>query len=159
MTKPQELVMSQYNLEILKKAEEDFFDRYPGGFNHPDLVAIKKKHNMEKAIEQAQGWFTKEAIARPQEYADNMVKLLTKSSMVSLFEKPKFRDFVKSQQFHEKEALATGLHNFLLCERRAGLPNDAGHSDSRQTGQVVRDLLLGGLHPPGLSMSSANPPR
>jgi hypothetical protein len=66
-------------------------------------VAIKKKHNMEKAIEQAQGWFTKEAIARPQEYADNMVKLLTKSSMVSLFEKPKFRDFVKSLSLHEKK--------------------------------------------------------
>jgi uncharacterized protein YehS (DUF1456 family) len=131
MTKPQELVMSQYNLEILKKAEEDFFDRYPGGFNHPDLVAIKKKHNMEKAIEQAQGWFTKEAIARPQEYADNMVKLLTKSSMVSLFEKPKFRDFVKSLSLHEKEALATGLHNFL-------------HVDEEQGFQMMLDILIPG---------------
>jgi hypothetical protein len=153
--------LAHYNLETLKKAEEDFFDRYPGGFNHPDHGGDQEKAQYGEGHRlRPRSWFTKEAITRPQEYADNMVKLLTKSSMVSLFEKPKFRDFVKGLcSLHEKEALALGLHNFLLCGRGAGLPDDAGHSDSRQVGQVVGDLLLGGLHPPGLSTFSASPPR
>jgi hypothetical protein len=123
--------LAHYNLETLKKAEKDFFDRYPGGFNHPDMVAIKKRHNMEKAITQAQELFTKEAITRPQEYADNMVKILTKSSMVSLFEKPKFRDFVKGLSIHEKEALALGLHNYLYVNEEQGF-------------QMMLDILIQG---------------
>lgn len=27
------------NLKKLKQAEKTFFQRYPGGFNHPDIVA------------------------------------------------------------------------------------------------------------------------
>ena len=31
------------NLERLKRAEEFFLTRYPGGFSHPEMVAIGKK--------------------------------------------------------------------------------------------------------------------
>ena len=42
------------NLERLKKAENQFLSRYPGGFEHPDLVQVLKKHKMERMVDLAQ---------------------------------------------------------------------------------------------------------
>lgn len=36
------------NLEKLALAEKHFLQRYPGGFNHPELQELSKKHKMEK---------------------------------------------------------------------------------------------------------------
>lgn len=42
------------NLEKLKEAESAFLHKYPGGFEHPDMLAMGKKHGMNKRITQAQ---------------------------------------------------------------------------------------------------------
>ena len=36
------------NINALKAAEKSFLNKYPGGFRHPDLVEIGKKHKMEQ---------------------------------------------------------------------------------------------------------------
>ena len=36
------------NVKKLKQAEKAFFKQYPGGFTHPEMVALGKKHKMEK---------------------------------------------------------------------------------------------------------------
>ena len=52
--------------------------------------------------------------------ADNMVKAVSRSSMVSLFEKPKFRDFVKAMDEHEKAFLVNALRQQLHGKQAAG---------------------------------------
>ena len=45
------------NLDKLEQAEAKFFNMYPGGFEHPDMVAIGKKHKMDKMITTVQDEF------------------------------------------------------------------------------------------------------
>jgi hypothetical protein len=45
------------NLKKLLQAEAAFFMRYPGGFNHPEMEALGKKHKMDKMITLTQEGF------------------------------------------------------------------------------------------------------
>ena len=42
------------NLERLLTAEAVFLDRYPGGFSHPDMIAVGKKHRVDQVAELTQ---------------------------------------------------------------------------------------------------------
>lgn len=42
------------NMQRLKAAEEAFLLHYPGGFEHPEMVKIGKKHQMPQRVQQAQ---------------------------------------------------------------------------------------------------------
>lgn len=108
------------NREKLKQAEAAFFDTYPHGFEHPELVAIGKKHKMPQMIALSQEVFGEEAFSKVRETADNMVKVVSRSSMVSLFEKPKFRDTVKMLSDPEREMLVLGLQQFLHGDQPSG---------------------------------------
>lgn len=103
------------NYERLKTAETVFLDRYPGGFGHEDLVAVGKKHRIDRMTEQTRTLLARERFRQQGAVLDDIVKLVTRSSMVSLFEKPKFRDFVNGLNRDDREYLADGfrilLHN------------------------------------------------
>ncbi len=101
------------NLDVLHKAEESFFAQYPGGFNNPEMIAIGKKHKMEQMKKLATESFAKSNFTDPMTIVENTIKLVSRSSMVSVFEKPRFRDYVKSLRREEKEALAHALHELL----------------------------------------------
>ena len=101
------------NITKLKQAEADFLARYPGGFADPGMAHIKKKHNVDKLTEFAQANLTRAHFNRPQHIADTLVKIISRSSMVSMFEKPKFRDFINSLNNHEKEHLAFAFEKRL----------------------------------------------
>ena len=101
------------NLEKLLLAEANFLHQYPGGFDHPDMVAIGKKHRVDKMSE-----FTAEVLAKNRfkdqgKLLDNLVKIVSRSSMVSMFEKPKFRDFVDALDPADRKALAGGFKKML----------------------------------------------
>ena len=81
----------------LKAAEADFLRRFPGGFADPEMQAIGKKHAMGKMVTMAEELFSKKALKDIDASAENMIKMVSRSSMVSMFEKPKFRDFGVSQ--------------------------------------------------------------
>jgi hypothetical protein len=49
-----------------------------------------------------------------------MQKVISQSSLISIFEKPKFRDVVKSINANEKEHLAYGLKEFLHGDQAFG---------------------------------------
>ncbi len=108
------------NIERLKQAEHEFLMRYPGGFEHPEMLGISKKHKPEKMTQLAQTFFAPEKFAFPEEIVSNMVKLVTQSSMISLFEKPKFRDFVKMLSTDERGLLARGLEEMLHGNQELG---------------------------------------
>ena len=108
------------NLKKLKLAEEAFFNRYPGGFDNPEMIEIGKKHKMDKMIEFAQDGFVKRNFKLPDLIVENIIKVISRSSMVSVFEKPKFRDFVHSLPPKDKKLLASGLEELLHGNEQKG---------------------------------------
>jgi hypothetical protein len=108
------------NKAKLKEAEERFFMRYPGGFSNPEMLKIAKKHKVEKMKELAQDSFTIEQFASAGKIVDSMYKIISQSSLISIFEKPKFRDVVKVMSDNEKEHLTHGLKEFLHGDQAFG---------------------------------------
>lgn len=102
------------NIDKLKQAEASFLQRFPDGFDDPGMDKIKKKHNVDKISEFAQQNLTRTNFNRPEFIVDTVHKIVSRSSMVSRFEKPKFRDFVKSLNSHEKQALADSYEKRLF---------------------------------------------
>lgn len=76
------------NLKKLKQAEEEFFNRYPGGFANPEMIAIRKKHKLDKMMELTQDSFARRNFKLPELIVENMIKIVTRSSLISVFEKP-----------------------------------------------------------------------
>ncbi|WP_371379158.1 hypothetical protein [Sporomusa aerivorans] len=101
------------NQAKLKKAEEIFIRRFPGGFSHPQLLGLAKKHKVEKMKQMAQGSFGVEQFESVGSIIDSMGKIVSQSSLISLFEKPKFRDLLKALSDSEKQHLTHGLKEFL----------------------------------------------
>ena len=108
------------NLKRLKQAEAEFLARYPGGFNHPDMITIGKKHNVGKMTEQAKELLSKKSFQKTGPVLDSLIKIVSRSSMVSMFEKPKFRDYVNGLDRVEREALAMGFQLLLHGKQQRG---------------------------------------
>lgn len=102
-----------FDSERLNRAQSNFFLEYPGGFNDPRIQAVVKKHRADKMTAMAREYFSPEACSNALVTADHMVKVVSRSSMVSLFEKPKFRDFVNRLNQDEKAYLVNALSQFL----------------------------------------------
>jgi hypothetical protein len=108
------------NEKKLKEAEARFIQRYPNGFMHPELEAIGKKHKMEQMITLTQDCFTKSNFSDSKSITENMVKVISRSSMVSMFEKPKLRDAVSSMDSEQIDLLANGLKKQLYGDHQQG---------------------------------------
>lgn len=108
------------NIAKLKEAEREFLENYPGGFTHPVMVDLAKKHKPGKMTALAQEAFAKHNFDSSAGIVEKMVKVVSGSSMVSLFEKPKFRDFARALTPPGKEKLATALYDFLHGDQEAG---------------------------------------
>lgn len=108
------------NIVKLQLAEKRFLNLYPEGFNDPEMVEIGKKHKMHLRVEFCQTNFAVEKFNKPREIVENMVKAINRSSMVSLFEKPKFRDYVKTFDEMNTIALSESLKELLHGDQQAG---------------------------------------
>jgi hypothetical protein len=104
----------------LKKCEGDFLMQFPKGFNDPEMVEIAKKHKMSKMVEFAQEHFTPAACSNIHMTADNMVKAVSRASMMSMFEKPKFRDFVNNLNENDKAFMVESLNQLLNGKQQLG---------------------------------------
>ncbi|MEX0965494.1 MAG: hypothetical protein WDZ52_15820 [Pseudohongiellaceae bacterium] len=127
------------NLKKLKRAEEVFLTRYPGGFSHPEMAAIGKKHKMDKMIDLCHEVFAKKNFRDPPEIIEGMIKVVSRSSMVSIFEKPKFRDFARGLEPKQKNALASGLKEQLHTDPEKGFEKVLG---IMQTGRMAKWSLI-----------------
>jgi hypothetical protein len=108
------------NKAKLRDAEERFLMRFPGGFSNPLMLELVKKHKVEKMKKMAQNSFAIEQFENPANIVDSMAKIVSQSSLISLFEKPKFRDLVKVLGYSEKERIALGLQEFLHGDQAVG---------------------------------------
>jgi hypothetical protein len=108
------------NENKLKRAETSFCAQYPGGFEHPEMVKVGKKHRMDQMVAFTRDAFSKKRCKDVEETADNMVKAVSRSSMVSMFEKPKFRDFVKGMGMNDKAFMVNALSRLLHGKQQLG---------------------------------------
>ena len=108
------------NLEKLRQAEQRFFSLHPDGFNDPTMQDIMKRHRMDKMVEFAQENFSKDCYSHVDQTVENMVKIVNRSSMVSMFEKPKFRDFVGRLDQNQKAYMVDSLIELLHGNQKAG---------------------------------------
>jgi hypothetical protein len=111
---------TEMNLQKLREAESLFLLRYPGGFENEDMQKIGKKHNVGKLAE-----YTATALAKPKfrnqaKVLEDIVKIVSRSSMVSMFEKPKFRDYVNGLSRDDREFLAVGFRRLLHGNQKQG---------------------------------------
>lgn len=101
------------HLERLKHAENEFLATFPGGFEHPDMLAIGKKHKVVKLSTFCQDAFAKHKFNNIDQILEDWVKLISRSSMISLFEKPKFKSFIATRNNSELTSLAQSLELIL----------------------------------------------
>ena len=108
------------NENRLKQAESDFLVRYPHGFADEGMAEIVKRHNKAKLSEFAQQNFSLDCASHVEQTVANMVRCVSRSSMVSMFEKPKFRDFCGRLDKPQKDFLVDSLVAFLHGDQQAG---------------------------------------
>ena len=108
------------NFKKLKQAEAAFLASYPLGFEDPEIQVVGKKHNMNRMVGQVQESFAKAQFKDPRKIVEDMVRYIGRSSMISLFEKPKFGDLVRSLNSAESEALSSGFSNMLHGKQQMG---------------------------------------
>lgn len=108
------------NLAKLRDAEALFLQMYPGGFDDEGLKHIGKKHNVGKLSEFAKQALAKKQFVQQGAVLDSIIKIVSRSSMVSMFEKPKFRDYVNGLGQDDREYLAEGYRKMLHGSQKAG---------------------------------------
>ncbi len=108
------------NLKKLREAEATFLQRYPDGFASEELTHIGKKHNVNKMVEFAAEALAKKKFLNQAALLDNIVKIVSRSSMVSMFEKPKFRDFVNGMNRDDREYLTASFKRLLHGKQDKG---------------------------------------
>lgn len=115
----------------LAALEKKFLLRYPGGFDNPELMAIGKKHQVTNRVKQAQEFFHIDRFSSTLSVVEHMLKLISRSSLISLYEKPRLKDWVKLMTPQEQESYALSLKDML-------------HGDQEYGFNVMLDLLLPG---------------
>jgi hypothetical protein len=108
------------NLEKLKTAEAEFFALYPKGFDDEALLPIRKRHNTAKIGESVRELFAESRFAQADEVCENFAKIVSKSSLISLFEKPKVRTMVKQMSMEQKDMLSISLYELLHGNKEEG---------------------------------------
>ena len=108
------------NIETLKLLEAKFLSVYPGGFHHPELQKIGKKHKMPQMIALAKERFDTGCFNKESQVLESMIQLVSRSSMVSVFEKPRFRDYVRSLSQEHRSVLVSGLRELLHGKEEVG---------------------------------------
>ncbi|XOV82717.1 MAG: hypothetical protein ACFHXK_17885 [bacterium] len=119
------------NLKKLHQAERAFFERYPGGFDDQELKHIGKRHNVGRLSEFAAQHLAKKNFKQPAAVLESITRIVSRSSMLSMFEKPKFADYVNGLRRDDRALLADGFHKLL-------------HGNQQKGFETIADVLLEG---------------
>ena len=95
------------NFNKLKSAEANFLQMFPAGFEDEGLVEVRKRRNLAKMNQLALEVFREENFYVADQFLKGLVKVVSGSSMLSMFEKPKFRDMISSLNSAEKDLLTS----------------------------------------------------
>lgn len=106
------------NIRKLREAEAAFLARFPKGFDDPGMEKIRKSHNVDRLADFTRASVTDAALSRPQKFADILLKIVSRSSMVSRFEKPPFRAFLDALNAQDKRHLAESFRKRLFGRKK-----------------------------------------
>lgn len=109
------------NVEKLLTLENEFLSVHPEGFASPDMQKMGKKHNVNKLSQFVKETCSKESLSKGLIAIPDIVKIITKSSMVSVFEKMRFRDLIKELAEEEKQLLVRAIYENIHGDEEAGL--------------------------------------
>lgn len=101
------------NIQLLKSAEKQFLDLYPKGFHDAHFSDLEKKYKMQKHSQFALENFSLEKFKNTEEIIESAIKLISQSAMVSVFEKAKYKDFMRSLPAKEQKIFTAGLKQML----------------------------------------------
>lgn len=108
------------NKQKLKEIEHEFLLQYPDGFETPELKEMGKKHKLDKQITYIHKVCSREYLNQGLSIFYDVMKVVTNSSMVSVFEKVKFRDFTKEIDDHEKHELLGSIFELIHGNEEEG---------------------------------------
>jgi len=117
------------NQDRLRQAEAEFLQLYPAGFADPAIQPLRRKHDVDRLVRFTRESLTRAACNRPELLADTLWKIISRSSMVSRFEKPRFRDFLDALDSDGKRALALAVEQRLFGRRQRGFEAILGMLD------------------------------
>ncbi len=127
------------NLRKLREAESLFLHRYPGGFESEEMLKIGRKHNVGKLAEFAREALSRKRFSSQAAVLDDIVRIVSRSSMVSMFEKPKFRDYVNGMNREDRAYLADGYRKLLHGNQARGFEDVA---DVLREGRLAKWSLM-----------------
>ncbi len=108
------------NINKLIRLESDFLHRYPQGFNDEEMQKAKKKHKVSKVSEYLKKVCSKENMKLGLSAYDDIIKVVSRSSMVSVFEKMGFRDLAKEFDNTEKYFLLESVYELIHGNEEKG---------------------------------------
>ena len=107
-------------VDKLHELQGDFFARYAEGFMDLEMVKIGKKHNIDKVTDFTRESFAETQFGKPESIVKCLTQVVSKSSMISMFDKPKFRDSVLTLAPKEREALTDAVFELLYGNEKIG---------------------------------------
>lgn len=108
------------NKERLVQVEREFLIRYPQGFETPELKEEGKKHKLGKHVEYIHKVCAKDYMQQGLGVFNDVMKVVTNSSMVSVFEKVKFKDFAREIDDHDKHELMGAIYEMIHGDEEEG---------------------------------------
>lgn len=108
------------NNNKLKVLESKFFAIYPGGFDDEELKKMTKKHNFAKVSKFVKEVCSEESLKRGIYAIDDIMRVVSKSSMVSVFEKMRFRDLVREFDVTEKVLVVQAVRELVHGDEEEG---------------------------------------
>ena len=108
------------NVKRIKQLEARFLSRYNDGFDSDEMKEIRKKHNLSKLVDYIHNVCSEENLKQGLNIFFDVTKIISKSSMVSVFEKMRFRDLVKEFDNNEKILFLEAIYNLLHLDEELG---------------------------------------
>jgi len=106
--------------EKLEDLKANFYELYPNGFDDEGLVKVKKRHNTPKMGEQVRAMFHPDQFASPDVICQNYAMVVSRSSLISLFEKPKVKAMVDGFNTMQKDIFSIALYELLFGDKEDG---------------------------------------
>lgn len=108
------------NYKKLKILELNFLAVHKEGFNSEEMKQISKKHNVQKVETFVKETCSIDNLLNNYKAIDDIVKIVSKSSMVSVFEKMKFRDLMKELNEIEKQLFVDAIFENIHGDEEKG---------------------------------------
>ncbi len=101
-------------------AREAFLRQYPGGFSDPAMKEIARKHKTDKMYALTREKLTRAAFEKPVAVLEDITGIISQASVVSVFEKMRFRDFIKNCSGDDREMLVHAFYELVHGNREQG---------------------------------------